>query len=139
MIGTGIDVRVKIQDIVSSQLPEFILSEAPLTDDFLKQFYVSQEFQGGSIDFATNLDQYLDLNNLSSDSLYGTFELTQAVSAEDTEVYVNTTKSFPNEWGLLKVNDEIMTYKVWGIFYWENFFISPVYHILFTISLTLIT
>ena len=110
MIGTGIDVRVKIQDIVSSQLPEFILSEAPLTDDFLKQFYVSQEFQGGSIDFATNLDQYLDLNNLSSDSLYGTFELTQAVSAEDTEVYVNTTKSFPNEWGLLKVNDEIMTY-----------------------------
>lgn len=110
MIGTGIDVRVKIQDIVSSQLPEFILSEAPLTDDFLKQFYVSQEFQGGTIDFATNLDQYLDLNNLSSDSLYGTFELTQAVSAEDTEVYVNTTKSFPNEWGLLKVNDEIMTY-----------------------------
>ncbi|AOV62315.1 structural protein [Synechococcus phage S-CAM7] len=110
MIGTGIDVRVKIQDIVSSQLPEFILSEAPLTDDFLKQFYVSQEFQGGAIDFATNLDQYLDLNNLSSDSLYGTFELTQDISSTDTEVFVNTTKSFPGEWGLLKVNDEIMTY-----------------------------
>ncbi len=110
MIGTGIDVRVKIQDIVSSQLPEFILSEAPLTDDFLKQFYISQEFQGGAIDFATNLDQYLDLNNLSSDSLYGKFELTQDISAEDTTLFVNTTKSFPGEWGLLKVNDEIMTY-----------------------------
>ena len=110
MIGTGIDVRVKIQDIVSSQLPSFILSEAPLTDNFLKQFYVSQEFQGGAIDFATNLDQYLNLNNLSSDALYKTFELTQNITADDTEVFVNTTKSFPSEWGLLKVNDEIMTY-----------------------------
>ena len=110
MIGTGIEVRVKIQDIVSSQLPSFILSEAPLTDDFLKQFYISQEFQGGPIDFATNLDQYLDLNNTSSEALYGTFELTEDVSADDTVVYVNTTKSFPPEWGLLKVDDEIMTY-----------------------------
>ena len=110
MIGTGIDVRVKIQDIVSSQLPEFILSEAPLTDDFLKAVLYLPGVSGRSIDFATNLDQYLDLNNTSSDSLYGTFELTQDVSAEDTDVYVNTTKSFPTEWGLLKVNDEIMTY-----------------------------
>ena len=110
MIGTGIDVRVKIQDIVSSQLPEFILSEAPLTDDFLKQFYVSQEFQGGAMDFASNLDQYLDLNNLSSDEIYGEYELTQDISSEDDVVYVNTTKGFPNEWGLLKVDDEIMTY-----------------------------
>ena len=110
MIGTGIDVRVKIQDIVSSQLPSFILSEAPLTDDFLKQFYVSQEFQGGSIDFATNLDQYLDLNNLSEETIYGQFELTEPVSIDDDVVYVNNTKIFPNEWVLLKVDDEIMTY-----------------------------
>ena len=76
MIGTGIDVRVKIQDIVSSQLPDFILSEAPLTDDFLKQFYVSQEFQGGTMDFAANLDQYLNINNLDESNIYGTYELT---------------------------------------------------------------
>ena len=94
MIGTGIDVRVKIQDIVSSQLPSFILSEAPLTDDFLKQFYVSQEFQGGAVDFATNLDQYLDLNNVSSEALYGDFELTQDISAEDTEVFVKNSSFF---------------------------------------------
>ena len=110
MIGTGIDVRVKIQDIVSSQLPSYVLSESPLTDDFLKQFYVSQEFQGGAVDFASNLDQYLDINNLSSEAIYGEFELTQDVSVDDTVVFVNTTKSFPDEWGLLKVNNEIMTY-----------------------------
>ena len=95
MIGTGIEVRVKIQDIVSSQLPSFILSEAPLTDDFLKQFYISQEFQGGPIDFATNLDKYLDINNTSSQALYGTYELTEDITAESDVVYVNTTNSFP--------------------------------------------
>ena len=110
MIGSGIDVRVKIQDVLSSQLPSFVLSEAPLTDDFLKQFYVSQEFQGGAVDFVSNLDQYLDLNNLSSEALYGSFELTEDVAIDDTVIHVNTTKSFPNEWGLLKVDDEIMTY-----------------------------
>ena len=54
MIGTelGIDVRVKTQDVISSQLPEYILSEAPLTDDFLRQFYISQEFQGGPVDLS---------------------------------------------------------------------------------------
>ena len=65
MIGTGIDVRVKVQDIVAAQLPEFIRNEAPLTDNFLRQFYVSQEFQGGPVDFASNLDQYLKLSNLT--------------------------------------------------------------------------
>ena len=110
MIGTGIDVRVKIQDIVSSQLPDFILSEAPLTDDFLKQFYVSQEFQGGAMDFAANLDQYININNLNATNIAGQFELTQPLSETDDVVYVNTTKSFPNHWGLLKIDDEILTY-----------------------------
>ena len=46
MITTGFESRVKIQQIVDNQLPEFILSESPKAVDFLKQYYVSQEFQG---------------------------------------------------------------------------------------------
>ena len=91
MIETGIDVRVKVQDIVASQIPEFILSESPLTDDFLRQFYVSQEFQGGTMDFAANLDQYLNLDILSADAVSGKFFLTEDVTIEDTVVHVNTT------------------------------------------------
>ena len=79
MIGTGIDVRVKIQDIVSSQLPEFIVNESPLTQDFLKQFYISQEFQGGSVDIVSNLDQYLDLNTLSAETVAAEYELTEDI------------------------------------------------------------
>jgi hypothetical protein len=110
MIETGIDVRVKIQDIVSSQLPEFILTESPLTDDFLKQFYISQEFQGGAIDFASNLDQYLELQNLSKEAVYGEYELTEDIDETVDVVNVNSTRAFPNEWGLFKVDNEIFTY-----------------------------
>ena len=61
MIQTGFETRIKVQDIVSSQLPNFILDESPKTVDFLKQYYISQENQGGPIDLSANLDQYLDL------------------------------------------------------------------------------
>ena len=110
MIGTGIDVRVKIQDIVSSQLPEYIISESPLTDDFLKQFYVSQEYQGGAVDFASNLDQYLNLDTFTDSVVFDNFQLTQSITAEDTVVKVNTTTGFPDRYGLFKIDDEIMTY-----------------------------
>ena len=110
MIGTGIDVRVKIQDIVTSQLPEYIISESPLTDDFLKQFYISQEFQGGPVDFASNLDQYLKLDTFTENVVFDNFHLTESLTEEDTVVHVNTTKGFPNQYGLLKVDNEIMSY-----------------------------
>ena len=56
MIGTGINKRIQVQDIIDNQLPEFITSESPLTSDFLKQYYVSQEHRGGVIDLTDNLD-----------------------------------------------------------------------------------
>ena len=67
MIQTGFESRVKIQDIISNQLPNYILDESPLTSDFLKQYYISQEYQGGPIDLSDNLDQYLKLDNLTPD------------------------------------------------------------------------
>ena len=36
---------IKISDVIENQIPEFILSENPNFVDFLKQYYISQEFQ----------------------------------------------------------------------------------------------
>ena len=36
MIGTGIDARVQIQQLIENQLPEFLLAENPKASDFLK-------------------------------------------------------------------------------------------------------
>ena len=71
MIQTGIESRVKIQDIISNQLPEFVLDESPKAVDFLKQYYISQEYQGGPVDIVENLDEYLKVDNLTPDVVVG--------------------------------------------------------------------
>jgi len=110
MITTGFNSRVKVQQIVDNQLPEFLLSESPKTVEFLKQYYVSQEFQGGTIDIVENLDQYLSLNNLTPEILTDHNSITSDVSVSDTTVNVNTTNGFPKQYGLIKIDDEVITY-----------------------------
>ena len=65
MIQTGFESRVKVQQVIESKLPNFILDENPNAAEFLKQYYISQEYQGGPVDIAENLDQYLKLDNLT--------------------------------------------------------------------------
>ena len=110
MIQTGIESRVKIQDIISNQLPEFVLDESPKTVDFLKQYYISQEYQGGPVDIAENLDEYLKVDNLTPDVVVGFTTLSSNIDADDTTITVSTTKGFPNQYGLLKIDSEIITY-----------------------------
>ena len=110
MISTGIDKRIKVQQLIENQLPEFILSESPATVDFLKQYYISQEFTGGSVDLVDNLDQYLKLDNLTPEVIKGNTNLSVGIGTADKIITVTSTKGFPNEYGLLKINDEIITY-----------------------------
>jgi hypothetical protein len=110
MIIAGFDSRVKIQQIVENQLPEFIISETPKAVEFLKQYYISQEFQGGPVDIAENLDQYKKLNNLTPDAISGTSILTSNVEINSSTINVSNTKGFPSQYGLLKIDNEIITY-----------------------------
>ena len=110
MIETGFDKRVKVQQIIDSQLPEFLVSESPKAADFLKQYYISQEYQGGPVDIADNLDQYLKLDNLTPEVVNGYTTLTSGISSTSTTVVVSSTKGFPSEYGLFKIDDEIITY-----------------------------
>ena len=110
MIQTGIESRVKIQDIISNQLPEFILDESPKAVDFLKQYYISQEYQGGPVDISDNLDQYLRVDNLKPEVIVDSTILSNSITSDDTTIEVSNTKGFPNQYGLLKIDDEIITY-----------------------------
>jgi hypothetical protein len=110
MITTGFDARVKVGQIIESQLPDFILDESPKAVDFLKQYYLSQDFPGGPSDIAENLDLYLKLDNLTPEAMSGYTTLTSDVNVSDTEIFVESTKGFPSKNGLLKINDEIITY-----------------------------
>jgi hypothetical protein len=110
MIQTGFESRVKIQDVISNQLPEFILDENPKTVDFLKQYYISQEYQGGPVDISENLDQYLKVDNLKPEVVVDSTTLTSNVGENDAIISVSSTKGFPQKYGLLKIDDEIITY-----------------------------
>ena len=110
MIQTGFESRVKIQDIIANQLPDFILDESPKTVDFLKQYYISQEYQGGPVDIAENLDQYIKLDNLTPEVVVGSTTLVSAIDSDDDIINVSSTKGFPNQYGLLKIDDEIISY-----------------------------
>ena len=108
MIQTGFETRIKVQDIVSSQLPNFILDESPKTVDFLKQYYLSQEYQGGPIDLSSNLDQYLNLDNLTPEVIVDSTKTVGISTSGDSIISVSSTKGFPKEYGLLKTNSSLL-------------------------------
>ena len=110
MIQTGFESRVKIQQIIDNQIPDFVLSENPKFVDFLKQYYISQEYQGGPVDISDNLDQYLKLDNLIPEVVVGFTTLSAGIGTENTTIDVSSTKGFPKQYGLLKIDDEIITY-----------------------------
>jgi len=46
---------------VLNQLPAFIKENSPLFEDFVSQYYKSQERTGGPIDIVNNLSDYLNI------------------------------------------------------------------------------
>ena len=111
-----IDKRIKVNTIIENQLPEFVLADFPNAVEFLKQYYISQEFQGGSIDIINNFDRYLKPDNLVPEVIQGETTLPvhhlspSEIAASDTTIEVLNTKGFPEEYGLFKIDNEIITY-----------------------------
>ena len=107
---SNIDKRVKVNTIIENQLPEYVVTDFPNATEFLKQYYISQEFQGGASDLIGNLDQYLKSDNLVPEVVVGLTTSSAAISVSDTTITVPSTKGFPSEYGLLKIDDEIISY-----------------------------
>jgi hypothetical protein len=102
------EVRVKISQVVESQLPRFVKEEFPLVVEFLKQYYRSFEFQSGSSDLLQKIDQYIKIDQLAN--LTESTSLTSDVSFVDDEISVSSTYGFPDSYGLILIDDEIITY-----------------------------
>ena len=103
------ETRVKISSIISNQLPEFVREEFPLVVEFLKEYYSSTESQGSSYDLIQNIDKYVKLDSLSN--LVDSTTLSSDVSFFDSTIQVESTYGFPDSYGLLLIDDEIITYK----------------------------
>jgi hypothetical protein len=100
--------RIQFNNIIQNQLPAYVREEFPLVAEFLKQYYISQEFQGASTDLIQNIDQYLKLDNIKANIEVTT--LTANITFADETIPVLSTVGFPDSYGLLQIDDEIITY-----------------------------
>ena len=100
--------RVPFKTIVKNQLPDYVRDEFPLLGEFLSQYYLSQEFQGAPLDLLQNIDRYIKLNNNAN--VTKSVSLRSNITYYDDTIYVSNTNGFPDEYGLLKIDDEIITY-----------------------------
>lgn len=107
---TPLSPRIKSYQVVSEVVPEFAISENPLFSDFLKQYFISQDFQGGPADIAENIDAYIKVDNLTVDVIRGTTILDGDITENSDSIVVDSTDGYPNKFGLLKIDDEIISY-----------------------------
>ena len=101
---------VKISDLVDNQIPEFVLDENPNFSEFLKTYYQSQEYQGGVVDLAENLTDYKNFSAFNSTNLIVSTSLIEDVDIFSDVIYVQSTNGWPQAYGLLKIDNEIITY-----------------------------
>jgi hypothetical protein len=106
--------RIQFSNIVFNQLPAYVREEFPLVSEFLSQYYLAQEFQGAPIDLIQNIDKYVKVDEMTHqvDSVI----LGNDITSFDDVIFVGISSSptgtdgFPEKYGLLKINNEIITY-----------------------------
>lgn len=97
-------MKIEISSIVENQLPLYVREEYPLAAEFLKQYYLSDNANK----IVQNLDDYLDLDVIF-DIPENTI-LSNSIDFDDVVINVLSTKGFPETYGLLKIDGEIITY-----------------------------
>ena len=102
------NTRVKISSVVKNQLPDFIRADFPLAGDFLAQYYTAIENQGSTLDVLQNIDKYVKVDELTD--LVDSTTLSSNVGIADNVISVDSTTGFPNTYGLLEIDSEIITY-----------------------------
>ena len=106
--------RIQFNNVVQNQVPAYVREEFPRVVEFLKQYYIAQEYKGGPVDLIQNIDQYLKLNE--STNLTESVILGSDIEISDSTISVDLTKSptgtigFPDSYGLIKIDDEIISY-----------------------------
>ena len=101
--------RVKIQHIIDSQLPSYVREDFPLIKEFFSFYYSGLEFQGAPIDLVNNIDQYLKLNE-NANTVDSTL-LSSDVNDTQDFIDVYNTDGFPESFGIIQINDEIILYQ----------------------------
>ena len=108
------ETRIKFSSIVKNQLPTYVENEFPLISEFLKQYYIGQEYKSGPIDLIQNIDQYVKLDEQTAINheivLSGDIDEFATTINVDIGASPRGTELFPSSYGLLKIGDEVISY-----------------------------
>lgn len=106
--------KVKIQNFIETQIPEFLSVDNPLFKEFLDSYYKSLENQTGINDLANNLLDYKKIENFNNETFFTSINpciLQEDINRFSETIVVNHTIGFPSTYGLIKIDNEIITYK----------------------------
>ena len=101
--------RIKLSSVVESQLPQFVREDFPLISEFLKEYYRTVDSAGNPYDILQNIDSFVKVDVNSK--VVSSTELTENLGFFDQSIPVSSTEGFPENYGLLKINDEIILYR----------------------------
>ena len=118
------DKKVKISNILGSQIPDFIQADNPLFIEFLTQYYASEEREYGNSYLADHISSLKNIPTVSDISLVekqtvnapntaspqSPVLVSSLTYAFDDEITVNQGEGFPDKYGLIKIDNEIITY-----------------------------
>ena len=109
------ETRIKFSNIVQNQLPSYVREDFPLVSEFLSQYYISQEFKGAPVDLIQNIDSYIKIDEQTNQIENAVLSVDVAITDDVINVgfdgtLSNGTYGFPDSYGLIQINDEIITY-----------------------------
>ena len=100
--------KIRLAQVLQNQVPDFVNDDFPLFKDFLRQYQESLEYPGAPQDILQNIDNYINLDVLLLTPQSTT--LTNDADRYTDSIEVVSTEGFPSSYGLLKIDDEIITY-----------------------------
>ena len=101
--------KVRVEDFISNLIPDFILEENPLFLDFLKTYFRSREAYGSDVDLVRNILKYRTVEKLFS--IVESTTLSSNIESYDSIITVESTEGWPDKYGLLQIDDEIIGYE----------------------------
>ena len=103
-------MTVKVSSLIERQLPEFISTHYAAFSNFLEKYYESLEIQGQPLDILSNISSYYDINFYTKNILSEDTTLASSLSSTDTEIELVDGSAFPQQYGYVKIDDEICFY-----------------------------
>lgn len=103
-------MTIKLSSLVRRQLPEFISTHYSTFASFLEKYYESLEITGQPLDILFNITSYYDINFYEKNLLQKGSNLTSFLSLTDTVIELEDATAFPEEYGYVKIDNEICFY-----------------------------